>query len=143
MGEYTLIDTSAWILALRKGAAEEHKAEVDMLISQGQAAITGLVLTELLSGAKTQREFRELREGLSSLARFDPTARTWERAAEFAFELRRKGISVPTADVLIMTVAWENECSLLHADRHFELMVQAGVGLKRRRVRSLLTFLGR
>lgn len=130
MAKYALIDTSAWILALRKGGPESHRAVIDRLIREGRAATTGLVLAELLAGVRTRREFRELAAGLSALIRFDPGERTWLRAAEFAFELRRDGITVPTTDVLILTVAWENGCALIHADRHFELIHQAEVGLE-------------
>jgi hypothetical protein len=46
---------------------------------------------------------------------------------------------VPSTDVLIMTVAVENGCSLLHADHHFDLMSGAGIGLPPSEVISLLT----
>jgi len=133
-----LIDTSAWILALRKGAREEHRAVVDRLIADGLAATTGPVVAELLGGTKTRREFGELAAGLSALPRLDPQPPIWDKVAEFAFQLRRKGISVPMVDVLIMTVAWENGCGLLHADRHFDLIAEGGVGLERVTIESLL-----
>ncbi|MGY4707808.1 type II toxin-antitoxin system VapC family toxin [Candidatus Bipolaricaulota sp. J31] len=125
-----LIDTSAWILALRKGAQKAHRDKLDQLIAANLAATTGLVITELLAGTKTAKEFRDLRDGLSVLIRFDPDVGTWERAAEFAFRLRRKGLTVPITDVVIMTVALENDCALLHADRHFDLIAGAKVGLE-------------
>lgn len=133
-----LLDTSAWILALRRDAPPAAKEVVGRLIVEAKAATTGLVVVELLSGTRTDREFQELAAGLSALTRLDPSPETWEQAARFAFRLRREGVTVPATDVLIMTVAWEHGCLLLHADRHFDLMAEAGVGLGPERTQSLL-----
>jgi len=133
-----LLDTSAWILALRRDAPPAAREAVDRLIVAGKAATTGPVIVELLSGTKTNREFQELAAGLSALPRLDPGPKTWEQAARFAFRLRRAGFTVPATDVLIMTVAWERGCLLLHADRHFALMAEAGVGPGPEKVQNLL-----
>ncbi len=134
----TLIDTSAWILALRRGDSSQAKDEVDRLIVENLAATAGIITLELLSGTRMAREYRELKEDLEALIQLEITAKTWEGAAHLAYKLKRKGVTVPSADVLIMAIAVENGCSLLHADRHFDLMAEQGIGLPPQGVRSLL-----
>jgi len=136
--DLVLIDTSAWILALGRKSREHAKKEVDRLIAENRAATTGIVVLELLSGTKTEEEYRELKEDLESLVQLDINPNTWERASQLAYELRRKGATIPSADILIMTIAVENGCALLHADRHFDLMVEQGVGLPPQSIRRVL-----
>jgi predicted nucleic acid-binding protein len=95
-------------------------------------------MLELLSGTKAEREYQELKEDLEALIHLETTYKTWERASHLAYELRRKGLTVPATDVLIMAVAVENGCSLLYADHHFDLMVGEGIGLPPSEVISLL-----
>jgi predicted nucleic acid-binding protein len=135
----TLIDTSAWILALRKEVSSRAIYEVDRRIEGNRAATAGIITLELLSGTRTEREYQELKEDLEALIQLETTYETWKRASHLAYELRRKGLTVPSTDVLIMTVAVENGCSLLHADHHFDLMSGAGIGLPPSEVISLLT----
>jgi len=133
-----LIDTSAWILALQRGGSQTARETVARLLSEGTAATTGIIMLELLSGAKTQKEFRELQVDMKALIQLEATPRTWEEACRLAYTLRRKGVTVPATDVLVMTVAVEGHCTLLHADQHFELMAEHGVGLSPDEVRSVL-----
>jgi predicted nucleic acid-binding protein len=133
-----LIDTSAWILALRRGGSRVAREAVGQAIAEGTAATTGIVMLEILSGAKTQKEFRELHEDMQALIQLETTQHTWEEASRLAYTLRRKGVTVPATDVLVMTVAVEGRCTLLHADQHFELMAQHGVGLGPEEVQSVL-----
>ena len=133
-----LIDTSTWILTLGRKSLEHAKKEVDRLIAENRAATAGIVVLELLSGTKTKEEYLELKEDLEALVQLDVTPNTWEQASQLAYELRRKGVTIPSADILIMTIAVENGCALLHADRHFDLMIEQGVGLPPRMVRNIL-----
>ncbi len=134
----TLIDTSAWILALRKGISSRVTDEVDRRIADNRAATAGIIILELLSGTRTEREYQELKEDLRALIQLETTSKTWEKASHLAYELKQKGLTVPATDVLIMTVAVENGCSLLHADHHFDLMVGVRMGLPPSEVISLL-----
>lgn len=115
-----LIDTSAWILALRPDGSASARREVEQSLSTSQAATTGLIMLELLSGARSEREFRELKEELTALSQLEMTSAVWERAFRLGYQLRRQGLTLPTVDVLIAALALEYGCVLLHADRHFE-----------------------
>ena len=138
LSNLTLIDTSAWILALRKGGSLHAQDEIGRLIAENRAATTGIVKLELLAGTKTEKEYTELKEDLNALIQLEITAKTWESASHLAYNLKRTGVTVPSADVLIMTIAVENGCNLIHADRHFDLMAEVGIGLPPSAVISLL-----
>ncbi len=132
-----LIDTSAWILGLREGNPEISEL-IDQLITESQARISHIIILELLTGTKTKSEFIELREDLKALECLELTKEVWERAYNFAFSLRRKGITIPTTDMAIMTLAFHYECHLIHADKHFDLMAENKVGLKSHQMKNLL-----
>ncbi len=134
----TLIDTSAWILALRKENSARSRSEVGRLIEKNLAATTGIVKLELLCGTRTKSDYKELKEDLEALIQLEITRKTWDRASQLAYRLRRKGATVPSADVLIAAVAMENGCDLLHADHHFDLMADHSVGLRPAMIVSLL-----
>ncbi len=126
MSELVLIDTSVWILALRANGSSPAQQAVEQLLTTSRAATTEIILLELLSGTRSAREFRELREDLEALVRLDLTPLVWQRAYQLGHDLRRAGLTIPTVDVLIATLALEYKCLLLHADRHFEHVAQHG-----------------
>jgi len=136
--QLTLIDTSAWILALRKDGSAQARSDIGRLIDKDLAATAGIVKLELLCGARTKAEYKELKEDLEALVQLQITKETWDRASDLAYRLRRKGLTVPSADVLIAAVAVENGCNLIHADRHFDLMAKHNLGLRSAATVSLL-----
>jgi hypothetical protein len=48
----------------------------------------------------------------------------WGSAYRAGYDLRRKGITIPTIDILILSIAKVHNCSLLHHDKHFKLVVK-------------------
>ena len=124
MSELVLIDTSVWIAALRPGGSAVARQQVEQLLATSRAATTPVVVLELLSGTRSAREFRELKEDLDSLPHLEMTRPVWQRAYRLGYDLRRAGLTLPTIDVLIAALAVEHGCLLLHADRHFEQIAQ-------------------
>ena len=132
-----LIDTSAWIDALRPAGNAAVRDRVAAVIAAGRAVTTQVVVMELLVGARTEEQYRELQEDLSALRLVSVDATTWPQATQLGFELRRAGLSVPITDLLIAAVALAGDATVLHADRHFDL-IAARSALK---VESLLALL--
>jgi predicted nucleic acid-binding protein len=120
MSELVFIDTSVWILALRAGGPVAVRQEVEQLLATGRVATTPIVILELLTGARSSREFRELKEDLEALKQLELSPSVWERAYKLGYDLRRAGLTIPTVDIMIAALALEYDCLLLHADRHFE-----------------------
>jgi len=117
-----LVDTSAWILALRKNFLENAKARVDELLRYDLVFTSDMVKLELLSGTKTEKEFERLQTRLAGLVNIEADHSVWHRAFELGFSLRRKGLTIPHTDILIASCAMQIDAVLLHADAHFDLI---------------------
>jgi len=65
-----------------------------------------------------------LHDSLQGLTYLPVREEFWERLAEYSFELFRKEISAPLTDTYIALVCIENQASILHQDKHFDLIAQ-------------------
>jgi predicted nucleic acid-binding protein len=128
-GSLFLVDTSAWIFALRKEFVPAVKERISQLLRDHIVLTNGMIKLELLGGVRTEKEFRRLKARLDALDEVEVSASVWERACAMAFDLRRKGITVPYTDILMAACALKTESTLVHADAHFDLMA-SHIGLK-------------
>ena len=118
-----LVDTSVLIDYLRgKNAAhcEKFDAAIAMNIPFG---ITVHVYQELLQGCCAEKDFSSLKEYLDTITFYSEHCgrETYARAAHLYFLCRRKGITVRSSvDCLMVQIAIENGCKLLHNDRDFD-----------------------
>jgi predicted nucleic acid-binding protein len=122
MSDPFLIDTSAWLLALRKNFLPVAKDRIDHLLKEDVVITTGMIKLELLGGTKTEIEFQRLKARLDALDSVDTDMKLWARAYELAFNLRRRGVTIPYTDILIAACALHANASILHADAHFDLI---------------------
>ncbi len=120
--KYVLVDTSAWILALKKGPAVRARGVIDGLLAGGRIAIIPVIRLELLGGTKSQVEFQRLDRRLGALHQLPLAQSEWDESAGLAFKLRRMGMTVPYIDIIIAAVAILHGLPLIHADRHFDLI---------------------
>ena len=119
-----LIDTSVWILALRKSPVPVVKNEVEHLLAENRVAIVPMIRLELLGGTKSLSEFTRLKSRLDALHKIPTDEANWEAAAQLSFKLRQHGKVIPYTDILIGSAAILANCLLLHADKHFDLMAE-------------------
>lgn len=119
-----LVDTSAWILSFRGKGHEDLKTCLKEAIDANRAVVTPLIILELLQGCRTKKEYENLRLKLESLENCTLSESGWERLYSFGFSLRRKGLTLPTIDILIAFLATENDYILLHHDRHFRMIAE-------------------
>lgn len=121
---WVLIDTSAWIDALRPTGDALVREQVRHLLAEGRAAVCEMIILELAGGTRTEGEYQELCEDLEALQQFPITASVWRSAYWMAHTARRKGLSIPATDHLIAAVAVNYPCRLLHRDKHFDLLAR-------------------
>ena len=119
-----LVDTSVWILALRKDFLPEVKDHIAYLLKENAIIISGMIKLELLGGTKEKKEFERLKIRLDALKSVETNTSLWENACELAFSLRLKGITVPYTDILIAASASVEDATIVHADSHFDLIAQ-------------------
>ena len=115
-----LIDTSAWILGLKRNSSNQIKNVLTEILDKDQSATTGVIILELLQGTRTKKEYTEILSDLSALHYFEVNKEIWERASRLGFNLRRMGKTIPSTDLLIASIALHYELILLHSDNHFE-----------------------
>jgi predicted nucleic acid-binding protein len=117
----TLIDSSVWI-AFWRGSDPDISRKVRELIKADRACITGIILTELLQGARTPDEMDYLKGILSDIPRLPLTEEVFVKAAELSFQLKKLGKTVHTTDVIIAASALLGRAEVFTLDEHFRLV---------------------
>ena len=116
-----LVDSSVWIETARRDGSADVKCALEGLLEEFEAALCGLVVLEVLGGARPEERGR-LQAYLSVLPRLPTPEATWDRAAVESAGLRQRGLTVPWSDLLVATVAVMQGVRVYAADRHFDLM---------------------
>ena len=118
-----LVDTSIWSMALRKstGSASVEAGELRNLIRDHRVQMIGPIRQEILSGIRSESQFRSLQRHLASFPDFPILTEDYVTAARFFNLCRSKGIQGSNTDFLICAVAVRNKCHIYTTDRDFTL----------------------
>src|SRR4030067_1185980 len=122
MTDRILIDTSAWIVSFKKTGNESLKQKVVEAIASISRATTPVIVLELLQVCGDKKEYEAMKSRIEALEKLPVNDDVWEAAYRAGYDLRRKGITVPTIDILILSIAKIYNCSVLHHDKHFKLV---------------------
>jgi predicted nucleic acid-binding protein len=119
-----LVDSSVWIDYFR-GATTPQAEKLDALLGTEPVAIGDLILTEVLQGFVSDRDFNQASKLLDSLDIIDLGGRDIAIQAARNFRvLRGLGVTVrKTIDTIIATRCIESRLSLLYSDRDFDPFV--------------------
>lgn len=123
-----LVDSSVWIEFFRKN--EPCHGLVSQLIDDEQVVCCGLILAELMQGAKSDKELAVL-EDFRHVFPFTPESpELWAAAGRLSYKLRRKGVTVGLSDCFIAVAAASAKIQVATLDSHFEALCQpAGISL--------------
>jgi hypothetical protein len=115
------VDSSVWIDYFN-GIAVRQTDKLDQLLTREPLAIGDLILTEVLQGFASEREFADARRLLTSLTVVNLAGQEIAiQAARNFRSLRKLGVTIRrTIDCIIATRCIESEYQLLHNDRDFE-----------------------
>jgi predicted nucleic acid-binding protein len=113
-----LVDSSVWIDYFN-GKTTAAVERLDQLLGSEQLAIGDLILTEVLQGFTSERDFRATEQMLTSLRTVELGGREIAIQAARNFRvLRRAGVTVrKTIDAVIAARCIESGYELLHDDR--------------------------
>jgi predicted nucleic acid-binding protein len=114
-----IVDTSVWIQALNIASSTERR-QLDNLLGGGEAAMVGIVLTEVLHGARTELEFSSLHDRLTAVPYLQEPPAIWAKAGHLSFDLIRQGMKLSVPDVLIAALALEGDHEVYTLDEHFK-----------------------
>jgi predicted nucleic acid-binding protein len=119
MNTKIIADTSVWIEFFRDEKSL-NSIHLQGLLRSGRVALTGMVLAEILQGVKGAREAAVVSKSLKSLFFVETSCENWKMAGELSASLRRKGVTIPLSDILIASVALNQDCEIFTADPHFD-----------------------
>ena len=116
-----LVDSSVWIDYFR-GTITPQTNKLDEVLGREVLAVGDLILTEVLQGFPSDKDFNEARRVLDSLTVVELGGRNIAlQAAKNFRELRKRGVTVgKTIDSIIVTRCNEGRYELLHDDRDFD-----------------------
>jgi predicted nucleic acid-binding protein len=120
-----LVDSSVWIDYFR-GTATPQAEKLESLLGTEPIATGDLILTEVLQGFVSDRDFNQARKLLTSLVVVDLAGQDIAiQAAKNFRALRALGVSVrKTIDTVIATRCIESGLPLLYSDRDFDPFVE-------------------
>lgn len=121
-----LVDSSAWIEFQRATGSAVDERLTQAIETEEPLATLGLVVLEVLAGARDERQARNLRRLLDRCS-FVPLEEPsdWELAAALYRACRRAGTTVRRLpDCLIGVLAMRVGADLLHQDADFDAIAQ-------------------
>ena len=113
-----IVDTSIPIDFLKDKMP--HAAAITTLINSKLIRTTGIIMAELLQGARVAAEEAYVIELLEGIPAIEVNSTLWMKAGRLSCSLRRKGITLPLSDIVIAVIAIEHSLSLFTLDGHFE-----------------------
>jgi len=123
-----LPDTSVWIPYFRSVSGDEGD-RLEALIAEGEVAICGPVLAELLGGADdTQR--RSIIDTAGKLPWADLGPACWQDVGAVARRLRQAGQTLPLTDLVIAVAAAHAGHTLWSLDSDFDRIAPVLDGLE-------------
>lgn len=109
-----LTDTSVVIDYLRTGDPRLQQIFVNY-----DAAICGVTRAEVLHGARDPAQLQQLIAGLNVFRQLPIPDSLWDKIGQNLAILRAAGLTIPFVDVVLATVAIENDIELWTRDAHF------------------------
>ena len=87
-----------------------------------QIVICGVVRSELLHGAVSEKNLGKIREALKLFDSLEMSKNDWDTLGEQLYTLRIHGLTVPLADAIIACLAIKNDVPVWTRDNHFNKM---------------------
>ncbi len=115
-----LVDTSVWIDFFRR--KEPAYTNVVQLIDEDRICCAGIILSELMQGANSDKELNVLKDFIHVYEFINETPETWIKSGELSFRLRKRGKETPLSDCLISVLSLEADASIYTYDKHFKII---------------------
>lgn len=117
MASLVLPDSSFYITATRAGL--DPFLELSAKSNEYEYATCGMVQIEVLRGRSDPHLLRRFRETFAVMIYITTNHIIWERAAQLAWSLDRRGIVIPATDLIIGATALQADAAVLTHDAHF------------------------
>jgi predicted nucleic acid-binding protein len=120
-----LVDSSVWI-DIGRAVSSDATRFLDAQDERDELATTGVIVQEVLQGARTDRHYEAFRDRFWAMLILEPRElSTYEIAAQLYRRARESGFTIRSAnDCLIAAIALEHGAMLVHNDRDFLALAQ-------------------
>lgn len=112
-----LVDSSLFIQLLRQ--QRDPAVELTSRARRMDLATCGMVQVEVLRGVRVARLRDALRRFMSVMLYAATDFKTWDAVADMAWQLDRKGVTLPAQDLIIAACAQRLDAAVLTLDHHF------------------------
>lgn len=113
-----IVDTSIWIEYFKNN--QKYVPFIEDNLNLENILISGPIISELLHGIKSEKEYKLLSESISAVPYAECVYDDWIKTGETLYNLKKKGITVPLTDILISAIAIRHDASVLSLDKHFK-----------------------
>jgi len=115
-----MVDSSVWVDYFN-GVENNETNKLDEMLGLEEIATGDLIITEVLQGFRSDKDFKTAKNILTSLTVFEILGEKLAiKSASNFRKLRKNGITIrKTPDVIIATFCIENKLSLLFSDKDF------------------------
>lgn len=120
-----LVDTSVIVGRLAQRPYGGLRSKLVELAGAREIVFPRFSELEVLVGAKSDAEWRQISNFFARFRLLDPTPSTWREAARIYFELRRQGQTIRSlVDCCIAQIAMDESTTLVHNDRDFDAIAR-------------------
>ena len=121
-----LVDTSVWSLALRRGDDTQVPCveELRGLIRDHRVQMIGPIRQEILSGIRSESQFKILEGHLDSFVDLPILTEDYVEAARYFNHCRSKGLQGSNTDFIICAISVRNELPIYTIDKDFDLFAK-------------------
>jgi len=113
-----IVDTSIWIEYLKN--KRNIAPELDEGLLAGSIYMVGPVISELLQGAKTEKDYQALSSTIDGVPFINAEYADWQLAGELSFKMKKKGLTIAITECLIAAIAINNGAVVYTLDRDFQ-----------------------
>jgi predicted nucleic acid-binding protein len=118
-----IVDTSVWIDFF----AAKHTRQTDILLKKIEYSedlcICGLIMTEVLQGIKSEKEYEKVKGILSNLIYLPISKDMFLGAASIYRKIRKNGETIRSPiDCIIAAICLKHEVKILHNDKDYNVI---------------------
>lgn len=115
-----VLDSCIWI---KMGRGDQKILSlVTPWVQEEKVAIVDLIMAEVLRGVPSKKDFNNLKRDFLA---FPQIKTSWQKVAELAYKVRKKGFHPPLADLYIAQAVIDYKMTLVTQDRDFAQIVKA------------------
>lgn len=92
------------------------------LLNQEDCVICGIVISELYSGIKSNKEEKAVELFVNSLDCLSVEEGDWQKIGQLISNFKKNGLSVPFQDAVLAFLSIKYDCKILTSDKHFLMM---------------------